>query len=264
MNKKIISIVIASALLAGTAQHAQANDQNASNSKQKQYIGTGIGATAGALFAGPVGFIVGGVIGNLAAKHDAKDDHASAHTPVEDKVNDKTESQPLTAPVIEDEIAANSVVAQAGEIEPLNKQSSALESELKDILIENMGLDVFFLSGSTTLEDFYKPRLQAVTKIMQQIPGIDIQLEGYSDRRGDKDSNLALSNERLESVRNALVQAGIDASRIKMNAFGEQQFTSRAGELEAYTFDRRVVLRFEQATPESKSPVALLESEAEL
>ena len=71
MKKQLISIAITTTLLAGTVQHAYADDQQATDSRHKQYIGTGIGATAGALVAGPVGFLVGGLIGNLAAKHDA-------------------------------------------------------------------------------------------------------------------------------------------------------------------------------------------------
>jgi len=261
MKKQLITIAIASTLLAGTSQYAYASEQEVSNNKHKQYIGTGIGATAGALVAGPVGLIVGGLIGNLAGKHDAMDDNASTQNPEADELFVAEVSQPVTVPTTEDQTVETVVVAQAGEINTfIDDDNTDHSSELKDIIIENLSLDVLFLSGSTSIEEFYKSRLQSVAKLMQKMPDTDIQLEGYSDRRGDEDTNMALSSERLVSVRDELVQAGIDESRIHMIAFGEQQFASKPGDLEAYTFDRRVVIRFKHLTPASKNPVALMES----
>ena len=261
MKKKLISIAIASALLTGTTQYAYASEQEVSNNKHKQYIGTGIGATAGALVAGPVGFIVGGLIGNLAGKHDAMDDNVTTQNPVADELFVADVSQPVAVPATEDQTIETVVVAQTGEINSvINNDDTGHSSELKDVIIENLSLDVLFLSGSTSIEEFYKSRLQSVAKLMQKMPDTDIQLEGYSDRRGDKDTNMALSNERLVSVRNELVRAGIDESRIHMNAFGEQQFASKPGDLEAYTFDRRVVIRFDYLTPASKNPIALMDN----
>ena len=265
MKKQLITIAITSTLLAGTTQYAYASEQEISNNKHKQYIGTGIGATAGALVAGPVGFIVGGLIGNLAGKHDAMDDNASTQNTVTDELFVTEVSHPIIVPTTEDQVLETVVVAQAGEINTIiNDDNTVHSSELKDIIIENLSLDVLFLSGSTSIEEFYMSRLQSIAKLMQKMPDTDIQLEGYSDRRGDEDTNMALSSERLVSVRNELVRAGIDESRIHMNAFGEQQFASKPGELEAYTFDRRVVIRFDYLTPASKSPVALTESASAL
>jgi len=259
MKKQLISIAIASTLLAATAQNAFAGEQRISDNKHKQYIGTGIGATAGAVFAGPVGFIVGGLIGNLAAKHDAMDDKISDHPPAANKLYTEAETKPVSAPATEDVTAETLIVAQAGEIESVIKDDiRGHSSVLKDILVEDMNLDVFFLSGSTTVETFYKPQMQTIARLMQAMPDIDIHLDGYSDRRGDKDTNLALSDERLNAVRDELVQAGIDADRVHMNAFGELQFVSRPGDLEAYSFDRRVVIRFQHSTPEIKNPLALV------
>ena len=46
-----------------------------------------------------------------------------------------------------------------------------------------------------------------------------------------------------------------------MNAFGEQQFVSSPGDLEAYTFDRRVVVRFGYEAEETEDPVAMITSQ---
>ena len=265
MKKQLISIAITTALLAATVQHAYADDQQVTDSRHKQYIGTGIGATAGALVAGPVGFLVGGLIGNLAAKHDAKTATEAQRALAAEQLQSHASAQPVSSLAAEDEATETIVVAQAGEIETvINDDIVDHTSELKDILVEDMSLDVFFLSGSTTLETFYQSRLQAVSKLMQQLPDIDIHLEGYSDRRGDKDTNLVLSNQRLDSVRNELLQAGIDASRIHVSAYGELQFISTPGDLEAYTFDRRVVIRFQHSSASTNDPVASIENNTTL
>jgi len=265
MNKQLISIAIATALLAGTAYNAQADDQQASDNRHKQYIGTGIGATAGAVVAGPVGFLVGGLIGNLAARHDAITAGGTEQTIAASEPQLHASTKPASVSLTENETTETIAVAQAGGTESvINDNIVDHTPELKDILVEDLNLDVFFLSGSTSVEAFYQPRLQAVAKLMQQFPDVDIHLEGYSDRRGDKDSNLALSNQRLDSVRNELVRAGIDASRIHMSAFGELQFVSAPGDLEAYTFDRRVVIRFQHSSGTAMNPIASLENSASL
>ena len=265
MKKQLISIAIATALIASTAHNVHADVQQASDDSNKQYIGTAIGATAGALVAGPVGFIVGGLIGNLAGKHDAMNTVEVEQTAAEEESTPLARAQPVSSLTAEDEPTESIIVAQAGEIESvINDDIVDPTAELKDILVEDMSLDVFFLSGSTTVETFYQSRLQAVAKLMRQLPDINIHLEGYSDRRGDEDTNLDLSNQRLDSVRKQLVQAGIDESRIHVSAFGELKFISTPGDLEAYTFDRRVVIRFQHTSASTNSPLASMDNKTAL
>lgn len=261
MKKQLISIVIASSLLTGASIDAHANETDSHSSKQKQYIGTGIGAVAGALLGGPVGFIAGGLVGNMAAKHDAMDDNTSEPLADIDREQTKDSAQKLSTSAINNDATSEIVIVQAGEIEAIiDDDVIEHSSTVKDILVTDMRFDVFFLSGSTNVEAFYKPQIQTLVKLMQAIPDVDIHLDGFSDRRGDTETNLALSTERLHAVRDELVQAGIDANRIQMNAYGEHQFLSKPGDLEAYSFDRRVVIRFQNTSAVPKNPVALMET----
>jgi len=260
MKKQLVSFTIATSLLAG-AHNAFASDQHPAEIKHKQYIGTGIGAVAGAIFAGPVGFIAGGLLGSLAGKHDAvnsiENEQSTSTTTADSPALTNQPSMQATDNNAKDTI----VVAQAGGIESVIDNGIDHASGLKDILVSELNLDIFFLSGSTAVEAFYQPRLNAVAMFMDEMKDVDLYLDGYSDRRGDEVSNLALSNHRLASVRDALVQAGVDDSRIYINARGEQHFNSTPGDLEAYTFDRRVVIRFEQSAQVSTEPVALTDQD---
>jgi len=48
-------------------------------------------------------------------------------------------------------------------------------------------------------------------------------LEGFADERGTQEHNQVLSEHRAAAVRDALVARGVDASRITIRSFGEQQ-----------------------------------------
>jgi len=86
---------------------------------------------------------------------------------------------------------------------------------------------------------------------MNAMDKLELHLDGYSDRRGNKTKNIALANDRIEKVREQLINAGVDETRIISKAFGEMKMVSNAGDLEAYTFDRKVVIRFERSSANS-------------
>ncbi|ANV98463.1 hypothetical protein BBW65_06480 [Helicobacter enhydrae] len=75
--------------------------------------------------------------------------------------------------------------------------------------------DVFTLS---------KPMLKIVNEniaILKEYPEVKIKLEGNTDAYGSDEYNFALGTKRALSVRDALVVAGIDKSRITFVSFGE-------------------------------------------
>jgi sortase system peptidoglycan-associated protein len=263
MKKRLVTFAIASSLLAGTSS-AYANQQDTTNNRSKQYIGTGIGAVAGALVAGPVGFFAGGLLGNLAGKHDSSTRFENEQQAVTEPLPAPQPELPAPSMVTADTQTDPIIVAQAADIDSVIDDAVGHSSNLQDILVSELNMDIFFLSGSTAVESFYKSRLNAVAMLMQEMPDIDLYLDGYSDRRGDKNTNLALSAQRLESVRDELVNAGIDNDRIHINALGEQQFVSRPGDLEAYTFDRRVVIHFGKAAAAGTRSVAQTQQAATL
>ena len=143
-------------------------------------------------------------------------------------------------------------VAQLGAIEPvIDDTVSSQHDELLDILTADLSLDVYFRSGSTAIESFYPARLVAIADLINTMDDLDIHLDGYTDRRGDKSQNIALANERIENVRQQLIDAGVDENRIISKAFGEMKMVSAPGDLDGYTFDRKVVIRFQRMTVDS-------------
>ena len=257
MNRKLVTIAIASCLLCTTAHNAYADDTVTRSDRHKQYIGTGIGATAGALIAGPVGFIVGGVIGNLAGRHDAMEQNTE-QPPADTILLAQVSSQHTTETAPQTSVADLISASHSNDSDSsVNKTTATEKPHLLDVVLPAAKLEIFFLSGSTEVEAFYKPRIRAISRLLHAEPDIEVRLEGYSDRRGDIAENLELSSTRVESVVEQLIAAGVDADRINVNALGEQNFISSPGDLEAYTFDRRVVINLDLATPETDSPLAI-------
>jgi len=153
----------------------------------------------------------------------------------------------------------NTYLAQLGSVTPVvENEFNTQQEDIMNILVSDLSLDVYFRSGSTDIEKFYPARLSAIADLVNTMDNLELHLDGYTDRRGDKTQNMALANERIDKVRQQLIDAGVENSRIVSKAFGEAKMKSAAGNLEAYTFDRRVVIRFERLSSRSGTSTAAL------
>lgn len=260
-----ISIAMSSALLSGSVLNTQAyagelsssekntashTDNNEATLETYMYPGMGAGAAAGTLVAGPVGFLIGGLVGAvIGAKQEVK--HESEANSESDVIANlaNTREQNASEPGTPDQ---GLLVAQIGPVSSVMQNANgSQQDELVNILTTDLSLDVYFRSGSADIESFYPARLAALANLMNNIDSLELHLDGYTDRRGNQTENTALANERINKVREQLVNAGVEDSRIISNALGETNMTSSAGDLEAYAFDRRVVIRFQRTSPDS-------------
>ncbi|MGC1872361.1 MAG: OmpA family protein, partial [Acidobacteriaceae bacterium] len=66
---------------------------------------------------------------------------------------------------------------------------------------------------------------------LQSHPNAKILIAGYCDDRGSAEYNLALGQNRANAAKTALVQAGVDASRVRTISYGkEKQFCTEQNE----------------------------------
>jgi len=82
---------------------------------------------------------------------------------------------------------------------------------------------IFFSTNKSVILPQSYALLGEIANVLQTRPGVQIRIEGHTDSRGKRASNLALSQARAESVRQYLVGLGIDASRLEAIGFGPDQ-----------------------------------------
>jgi len=85
-------------------------------------------------------------------------------------------------------------------------------------------IDVHFDVAKSTIRDESRGAIQEVVDLMNRYPSMTIELRGHTDSNnstGDPQYNQKLSQARAEAVRDFMINAGIDGSRISAKGFGE-------------------------------------------
>ncbi len=65
--------------------------------------------------------------------------------------------------------------------------------------------------------------LDALLRLLQLFPSMQIELAAHTDSRGASDYNMQLSIRRAESAKDFLVQRGVEPSRIRTTGYGENR-----------------------------------------
>lgn len=87
-------------------------------------------------------------------------------------------------------------------------------------LIVNMS-DVLFDFNQYTLKPEAREKLAKVSGILLAYPGLQLQVEGYTDNIGSDEYNQKLSEERADTVRDYLVSQGVQQNSISATGYGK-------------------------------------------
>lgn len=80
--------------------------------------------------------------------------------------------------------------------------------------------NVFFDYNKFTLQDKSKTELDELVRFMKENPEVKGEISGHTDNVGLAETNMTLSLNRAHAVRDYLVNAGVDASRLVYKGFG--------------------------------------------
>jgi len=83
--------------------------------------------------------------------------------------------------------------------------------------------DVFFDYDSYDITQQYQRVLQADASFLRQHPNMKFLIEGHCDERGSTEYNLALGDNRANSIKQALISLGISADRIRTISYGKER-----------------------------------------
>jgi peptidoglycan-associated lipoprotein len=99
--------------------------------------------------------------------------------------------------------------------------------------------DIFFDYDTYDLRGDAQGTLSRDASYLASHPDVKITIGGYCDERGSNEYNLALGQNRADAAKNALVTAGVVASRIRVVSYGkEKPFCSESTE-ECWQQNRR-------------------------
>ncbi len=91
--------------------------------------------------------------------------------------------------------------------------------------VEPLRRDIFFTISNTTVDKAQMDKVQEVVDYMKKYPKSRVVVTGYADKgTGTLRINLRLSEQRSKAVVDALINNGIDASRIEAKSMGEDVF----------------------------------------
>ncbi len=147
-------------------------------------------------------------------------------------INRKTEYDEIAIPDSKGKMNAT-LSLQLTEI----KETTTLPA--KHFVLEN----VYFNTGSAVLKPESFPALNNLLEVMKLKPTMVIEIAGHTDDVGDDNSNLKLSQDRAESVRNYLVKNGIIPNRVTAKGYGETQPIADNSTPEGKAKNRRTEVR---------------------
>jgi len=221
MRNTIIAVVAAASILFA------APSQAAGKSSRQENIGVGSGAVVGALAGGPVGLVIGAALG-------AK---------IGDTMHQKNERIDYLQGSVDK--SEQTVANLNGNIDTLSNEIERLQNvarpELVSLLQAGIAMDLLFRTDEAVLVDVTGDRLAQLAQTIVDMPDIHIKLDGFADARGDAEYNLALSERRVEFIRDQFVAAGVDPSRINVSAHGESPAQDES--LDSYALERKVSVR---------------------
>ncbi len=99
---------------------------------------------------------------------------------------------------------------------------------------------VHFDYDSSELSEQARSILQQNARWIKEHADRQITLEGHTDERGTTEYNLALGENRARTVRQFLIQLGVDASRLSILSYGEEKPVAFGATPADYAKNRRV------------------------
>jgi len=100
--------------------------------------------------------------------------------------------------------------------------------------------DFRFDTNKSDIRSEEMSKVSDISTYLNENPSVQVGIDGYADPRGTDRHNQALSERRVNAIRDALVKAGVSADKIKTGAFGEQRLLCNDATEVCWQSDRRV------------------------
>ena len=108
--------------------------------------------------------------------------------------------------------------------------TAAYQEVVKDVALKNIAVgskiilkNIFFDFDKATLRPESTNELERLTKLLNDVPTLKIEISGHTDSKGADAYNKTLSNNRAKAVVDYLIGKGIAADRLTSIGYGEEQ-----------------------------------------
>ncbi len=207
------------------------------------------GGIIGGFAAGPVGAVIGAGIGTWLGNRvhragEAARAEAEVTTLRSDTAQLQTEKQAL---VREKSDLSQTNAALTSRLDQLSHSVDMAQSARDDAgredaakVLDGLQGDILFRTGSADLSPEMAQSVAVLAQAVARSPALKVRVDGYADPRGTAETNLTLSEERANAVRDLFVAAGVAEEALEINAYGKSQST--ADDADGYALERRVRL----------------------
>jgi peptidoglycan-associated lipoprotein len=96
-------------------------------------------------------------------------------------------------------------------------------SETEEQAFQRNVQDIFYDYDSSAIRTEAQQNLMAAAKWLNTVPHLRFTIEGHCDERGSTEYNLGLGEERANAAKQVLVQAGVNADRIRTISYGKEK-----------------------------------------
>lgn len=129
-------------------------------------------------------------------------------------------------------------------VEVAAMQQVVSANQLLDELNRNgfIALYINFDTGKAELKADGLATVAEIVSMLKAAPTLRLAIEGHTDSQGQAEANKLLSEQRAQSVMNAIVTAGIEAQRLTAAGFGQERPVADNRSEEGRAKNRRVEL----------------------
>ncbi len=127
--------------------------------------------------------------------------------------------------------------AERARLEEMARQEAARAAQAAR---QTLRETVYFDYDESAIRSDTEQRLRAKLDVLRNNPGVQVRMEGHADERGTSEYNIALGNERAESVMQFFTGFGLDGNRFSSVSYGEERPVAQGSSEAAWAQNRRV------------------------
>ncbi len=128
------------------------------------------------------------------------------------------------------------------ELEKERQREEALQKEFRTAKIKFVYEDVYFKRGSYRLQPQAREILKRKAEFLKKYPQVSVIIEGHTDERGSRETNIAFGDRRAGEVKSFLIREGIERSRLIPVSYGKERPLDAGKTEKARAKNRRVHL----------------------